>query len=184
MGILVALLLLAVLVLWPAWLYNKLVAAKNLYLNAFAQIQVQLKRRHDLIPNLVNAVKDYMGFEQDVLTRVTEARAGAVAAGAQGPVQAAAAENQLTGALGRLLAITENYPDLKSNTNFLALQSQLEGTENRIEISRRDYNAAVQDYNTELVTLPGSLTLTNGYLLLSDTNAAGLPCRWYRILEH
>ncbi|TME84265.1 MAG: LemA family protein, partial [Chloroflexi bacterium] len=123
----------------------------------FAQIDVQLKRRHDLIPNLVNAVKDYMGFEQDVLTRVTQARANAVAAGAQGPAQQAQAENVLTGALRSLFAVVENYPDLKANQNVLELQEQLTTTENQIGFSRQHYNATVLDYNTSIATFPNVL---------------------------
>ena len=108
---------------------------------AFAQIEVQLKRRHDLIPNLVNAVKGYMGFEQKVLTDVTNARAAAVAAGAQGPAAQAQAENALTGTLRSLFAVVENYPELKANQNVLELQEQLTTTENQIAFSRQHYNA-------------------------------------------
>ncbi|MDQ1324555.1 MAG: LemA protein, partial [Chloroflexota bacterium] len=109
-------------------IYNGLVTRRNRIDEALGQIEVQLKRRHDLIPNLVQAVKGYMGFEQDVLTRVTEARAGAVAAGAQGPAQQAAAENMLTGALRSLFAVVENYPDLKANQNVIQLQEELTTT--------------------------------------------------------
>ena len=112
--------------------YNGLVQKRLRIDEAFAQIEVQLKRRHDLIPNLVNAVKGYMGFEQKVLTDVTNARAAAVAAGSQGPAQQAAAENALTGTLRSLFAVVENYPELKANENVLALQEQLTTTENQI----------------------------------------------------
>jgi LemA protein len=132
---------------------------------AWANVQAAYQRRADLIPNLVATVQGYANQEKSVLTAVTEARAKAtsVTIDASQISDPAAferfqqAQAQLSGALGRLLAVSENYPDLKSNTNFLALQSQLEGTENRIEIARRDYNGAVQEYNTELVTIPGSL---------------------------
>jgi LemA protein len=132
---------------------------------AAANVQAAYQRRSDLIPNLVATVQGYAAQEKTVLTQVTEARAQAThvsidASTISDPAAMArfeAAQSQLSGVLGHLLAITENYPDLKSNQNFLALQSQLEGTENRIEIARRDYNSAVQDYNTELVTIPGSL---------------------------
>ncbi len=132
---------------------------------ALANVQAAYQRRLDLIPNLVATVQGYAAQEKGVLTAVTEARAQAthVSIDASTITDPAAmekfqqAQNQLGGVLGRLMAISENYPDLKSNQNFLALQSQLEGTENRIEIARRDYNSAVQDYNTELVTIPGSL---------------------------
>jgi LemA protein len=129
---------------------------------AWGDVQTQYQRRADLIPNLVETVKGYAAQEKSVLTEVTQARASAtqVKVDASTITDPAAfqkyqeAQNQLSGVLGRLLAITENYPDLKSNQNFLALQSQLEGTENRIAIARRDYNEAVRDYNTTLRTLP------------------------------
>ncbi len=138
-------------------LYNSLIQRRLRVDEAFAQIEVQLKRRHDLIPNLVNAVKGYMDFEQDVLTKVTEARAGAIAAGAQGPAQQAQAENLLTGALRSLFAVVENYPQLKANENVLSLQEQLTTTENQIGFSRQHYNASVLDYNTGIQTFPAVL---------------------------
>ena len=138
---------------------------------AWGDVQAAYQRRNDLIPNLVATVQGYAAQEKSVLTEVTQARASAThvsvdASTITDPAAFAkyqAAQNQLSGVLGHLLSITENYPDLKSNQNFLALQSQLEGTENRIEIARRDYNTAVQDYNTELVTLPGSLWAATMY---------------------
>ena len=137
----------------------------------WADVQAAYQRRSDLIPNLANTVAAYAKQEQTVLTQVTQARASATqvkvdASTITDPAKFAEfqqAQDKLSGVLGRLMAISENYPDLKSNQNFLALQSQLEGTENRIEISRRDYNAAVQDYNTELVTVPGSLWAATFY---------------------
>jgi LemA protein len=138
-------------------IYNGLIQRRLRIDEAWAQIQVQLKRRHDLIPNLVNAVKDYMGFQQDVLTKVTEARANAVAAGAQGPAQAAQAEGILTGALRSLFAVVENYPELKANQNVLALQEQLTTTENQISFSRQHFNASVLDYNQAIATFPSVL---------------------------
>ena len=132
---------------------------------AWADVQSQYQRRSDLVPNLVATVQGYANQERTVLVAVTQARASAT----QVKVDAStisdpaafqryqAAQNQLSGVLGRLLAISENYPDLKSNQNFLALQSQLEGTENSITVARRGYNEAVRDYDTELRTLPGSL---------------------------
>lgn len=131
--------------------------------SAWSEVQNQYQRRADLIPNLVETVKGYAQQERDVLTQVTEARAKAT----QVQVDASTitnpqkfreyqeAQNQLSGALGRLLSTVESYPDLKSNANFLALQSQLEGTENRIAVARRDYIEAVRSYNTELRTVPG-----------------------------
>jgi len=138
---------------------------------AWANVQGTYQRRNDLIPNLVATVQGYAAQEKSVLIAVTEARAKATrvnidASSITDPAKFAEfqqAQDKLSGVLGRLMMITEQYPDLKSNQNFLALQSQLEGTENRIEIARRDYNAAVQDYNTELVTIPGSLWAATFY---------------------
>ena len=140
-------------------IYNGLVTKRNRVDEAVGQIEVQLKRRHDLVPNLIAAVKDIMGFEQDVLTRVTEARANAVAAGAQGTVtrEQVQAENQLSGALRSLFAVAENYPQLRSNDNVLALQEQLTTTENQISFSRQHYNATVNEYNTTIQTIPSVL---------------------------
>ncbi|HRD46724.1 MAG TPA: LemA family protein [Caulobacter sp.] len=128
----------------------------------WAEVQNQYQRRSDLIPNLVNTVKGYAAQEKDVLTAVTEARASATqvrvdASTITNPAQFQQfqqSQDKLSGVLGRLMMIQENYPDLKSNQNFMALQSQLEGTENRIAISRRDYNEAAQQYNTTLRTFP------------------------------
>jgi LemA protein len=132
---------------------------------AWAEVQNQYQRRADLIPNLVETVRGYAAQERQVLTEVTQARASATqvqvdASTITDPVafqRYAAAQDQLTGVLGRLMMIQERYPDLKSNQNFMALQSQLEGTENRIAIARRDYNEAVRVYNTEIRTFPGAL---------------------------
>jgi LemA protein len=138
---------------------------------AWGDVQNQYQRRADLVPNLVATVQGYAAQEKSVLVQVTQARASAT----QVKVDAStitdpaafqryqAAQNQLSGVLGRLLAITENYPDLKSNQNFLALQSQLEGTENRISVARRDYNEAVRDYNTTLRTFPTILWAKTAY---------------------
>jgi LemA protein len=130
---------------------------------AWSEVLNQYQRRADLIPNLVETVKGYAAQESKVLTDVVEARARAtqvrippdILTNPEAFKQFQEAQNNLSGALGRLLVITENYPDLKSNQNFLALQSQLEGTENRISIARRDYITAVRDYNTEIRTIPG-----------------------------
>jgi LemA protein len=151
LGVIVVLAVVVILI------YNGLVAKRNRVDEANSQIQVQLKRRHDLIPNLVNAVKGYMDFEKGVLTQVTEARAGAIAAGAQGPVAQAQAENVLTGALRSLFAVVENYPQLKANENVLALQEQLTTTENQISFSRQHYNATVLDFNNSLQVFPNVL---------------------------
>ncbi|HKF84473.1 MAG TPA: LemA family protein [Candidatus Limnocylindrales bacterium] len=143
-----------VLVALIAGVYNGLVSRRNRIDEALGQIEVQLKRRHDLIPNLVEAVKGYMGFEQTVLTQVTQARANAVAAGAQGPAAQATAENALTGALRSLFAVVENYPDLKANQNVMQLQEELTTTENQISFSRQHYNATVLDYNNSIQSIP------------------------------
>ena len=145
------------IVVFVVGLYNGLVQKRLRIDEALAQIEVQLKRRHDLIPNLVSAVKGYMQFEQKVLTDVTNARAAAVAAGAQGPAAQAQAENALTGTLRSLFAVVENYPELKANQNVMELQEQLTTTENQISFSRQHYNATVLDYNTGIQTFPAVL---------------------------
>ena len=147
----------AIIVVGGILIYNGLVQRRLRIDEAFAQIEVQLKRRWDLIPNLVNAVKGYMGFEQSVLQNVTQARANAVTAGAQGPAAQAAAENALTGTLRSLFAVVENYPELKANENVLSLQEQLTTTENQIGFSRQHYNATVRDYNTSIATIPNAI---------------------------
>ena len=176
----IVLVVVAVIVVGAILIYNGLVQRRLRIDEAWAQIQVQLKRRHDLIPNLVNAVKGYMEFEQDVLTRVTEARAGAVAAGAQGPAQAAQAEGFLTQALRSLFAVVENYPELKANQNVLELQEQLTTTENQIGFSRQHYNATVLDYNQTIATFPslllaGPLGFTRRDFFEAEPEAAEVP---------
>jgi LemA protein len=156
--VIIVLIVIVVVIAAIVGIYNGLVGRRNRIDEALAQIQVQLKRRHDLIPNLVNAVKGYMQFEQKVLTDVTNARANAVTAGAQGSVaQQAQAENQLTGALRSLFAVAENYPQLKANENVLALQEEVTTTENQISFSRQHYNASVLDYNNAIQTFPSNL---------------------------
>ncbi len=153
----IVLIIVVVIALFLVFTYNGLVRLRNMVDEAWNQISVQLKRRHDLIPNLVNAVKGYMEFEQQTLQNVTDARASAVAAGAQGPAnagQAAAAENVLTGALRSLFAVVENYPDLKANQNVMQLQEELTTTENQIGFSRQHYNATVREFNTSVQTFP------------------------------
>ena len=151
--------------------YNTIPTLQEQAKARWSDVQNQYQRRADLIPNLVATVQGYAAQEKSVLTAVVEARAKATQVKVSvddltDPAKLKAfqdAQNQLSGALGRLLAVTENYPDLKSNQNFLALQAQLEGTENRIEIARRDYNGAVQDYNTELRTFPGVIWASTVY---------------------
>ena len=155
--VLIILIVLAIIVVVGILIYNGLVQRRLRIREAYAQIEVQLKRRWDLIPNLVNAVKGYMGFEQSVLENVTAARANAVTAGAQGPAASAQAENALTGTLRSLFATVENYPELKANQNVLELQEQLTTTENQIGFARQHYNATVLDYNTSIATIPNVL---------------------------
>ncbi|MFN8635225.1 MAG: LemA family protein [Chloroflexota bacterium] len=137
-------------------IYNGLVGQRNRVQNAWAQIDVQLKRRHDLIPNLVNSVKGFMAHEREILERVTQARASAIAAG-NNVAARADAENALTGAMRSLFAVAEAYPALRSNENMLALQEELSSTENRIAFSRQHYNDAVMEYNTGQQTFPAVL---------------------------
>ncbi|HEU4672528.1 MAG TPA: LemA family protein [Candidatus Limnocylindrales bacterium] len=167
-------------VLFVIGLYNGLVQRRLRIDEAFAQIQVQLKRRHDLIPNLVNAVRGYMGFEQQVLTDVTNARSAAIAAGSQGPAAQAQAENALTSTLRSLFAVVENYPQLKANENVLNLQEQLTTTENQISFSRQHYNATVLDYNTSIQTVPsvliaGMFGFTRREFFEAEPEAAATP---------
>ena len=135
--------------------YNRLVALSQRVNQAFADIDVQLKQRHDLIPNLVETVKGYAQHERGTLDDVIKARNSAMSA--QGPAQISAAENQLSGALGRLIALSEAYPDLKANTNFQQLQTELSDLENKIAAARRFFNNAVQEYNTGIQQLPAAL---------------------------
>jgi LemA protein len=137
------------------WLYNGLVGLRNQVRNAWSQIDVQLKRRHDLIPNLVGAVKGYLQHEREVLERVSEARARAVAA--RGAAAAGQAEGQLSVAMGGLMAVMERYPDLKANQNVLSLQEELVSTENRIGFARQLYNDMVARYNTRQQVFPLNL---------------------------
>ena len=142
------------LVLFLVVMYNRLVGLRNKVENAWAQIDVQLKRRYDLIPNLVETVRGYAAHERQTLESVTQARANAL--NAQGAVAQAEAENVLTAALRSLFAVAEAYPDLKANQNFLSLQEELATTENRIAYSRQYYNDSVQSYNTAIQTVPAN----------------------------
>ncbi len=178
--VIVILAIIAVVVLGGILIYNGLVQRRLRVDEAYAQIEVQLKRRWDLIPNLVNAVKGYMGFEQRVLENVTQARANAVSAGARSPADQAVAENALTSSLRSLFAVVENYPELKANQNVLELQEQLTTTENQIGFSRQHYNASVLDYNTSLATFPsvliaGPLGFSPRQFFDAEPEAAGVP---------
>jgi LemA protein len=153
---LVVVLALAVgVLLWAVGIYNGLVSVRNQVKNAWAQIDVQLKRRHDLIPNLVETVKGYAGHERETLESVINARARAVSA--QGVPAQAEAEQGLSGALGRLMLVVEQYPDLKANQNFLSLQEELTSTENRIGFSRQNYNDSVMIFNTRIQKFPDNI---------------------------
>jgi LemA protein len=144
-----------VFALWAIMVFNQLVAMRQRVGQAFADIDVQLKQRHDLIPNLVETVKGYAAHERGTLEAVVQARNTAIAA--QGPAQQAAAENMLTGALRQMFALSEAYPDLKANQNFQQLQTEISDTENKIAASRRFFNNAVQEYNTGIQQFPAAL---------------------------
>jgi LemA protein len=160
MGFIILLVVLAVVVFWMIGSYNKLIGLKNQVANAWKQIDVQLKRRHDLIPNLVNTVKGAMQFERETLEAVVAARNQAIkvqqAPGAH-VGETAAAEAQLTGALSRLLAVVEAYPDLKATGNVAQLQEELTSTENKIAFSRQHYNDTATEYNTKQQQFPTNM---------------------------
>jgi LemA protein len=156
---LVLLVIAVLLVVWAIASYNRLVGLRNQVLNGWKQIDVQLKRRHDLIPNLVNAVRGSMDFERDTLTAVMDARAKALTA--TGPADAAAKEGQLSQALGRLLAVAENYPTLKSNDNVKMLQEELSATENKVGFARQFYNDIATRFNTAQQVFPTNLFATS-----------------------
>ncbi|MBI2851844.1 MAG: LemA family protein [Chloroflexi bacterium] len=137
--------------------YNRLVGLRNEVKNAWAQIDVQLKRRYDLIPNLVETVKGYMKFERETLEAVTRARNVALQASSAGAVERGKAESELGAALSRLLVVVERYPELKANQNFLALQEELTSTENKIGFSRQFYNDSVLRYNNQTQMFPSSI---------------------------
>ena len=158
--------LIVVLVLWIITIYNGLVALRQRVNQAFSDIDVQTKQRHDLVPNLVETVKGYAGHERGTLEAVVQARNAAIAAQSGGVAAQAAAENALTGALRQLFALSEAYPDLKASQNFRELQSQLSDLENKIAAARRFFNNAVQEYNAGIqqfpaVLLAGSLGFTS-----------------------
>ena len=155
MGTIILLAVVVLLALWVVGAYNALIALKNQVVNAWKQIDVQLKRRHDLIPNLVNTVKGYMQYEQGTLEAVISARNKAVAA--QGVPATARAEGELSQALGRLFALKESYPELKSSQNVLQLQEELTSTENKIGFARQLYNDVATQYNTRQAQFPTSL---------------------------
>jgi LemA protein len=166
MGMWIFLGIIVALAVWAITIYNGLVALRNQFKNAFAQIDVQLKRRYDLIPNLVEVAKGYIKHERETLEAVIKARnqavAAATAAGANPGNPAAmqslgAAEGALTGMLGKMFALAEAYPDLKANTNMLALQEELSSTENKVAFSRQAFNDAVMSYNTKRESFPDTI---------------------------
>jgi LemA protein len=165
MGLIVFFVLIAVVVFWLVGAYNRLVAQRNEFKNAFAQIDVQLKRRYDLIPNLVETAKKYIAHERETLEAVIKARNSAVSANtaaAADPAnpeamrQLASAEGSLTGALGRLFAVSEAYPDLKANQNMMQLTEELTSTENRIAFARQAFNDSVMGYNNSVQQFPSN----------------------------
>jgi LemA protein len=156
---LIVLAVIVVFVIWAITVYNGLVSMRQRVNQAFADIDVQLRQRHDLVPNLVETVKGYAAHERGTLDDVVKARNAAVAA--QGPAQQAAAENMLSGALRQLFALSEAYPDLKASANFQQLQGELSDLENKIAASRRFFNNAVQEYNTGIQRFPAALFATS-----------------------
>jgi LemA protein len=156
MGILIVLIVIVVLIaVFFISIYNALVKLRNQVKNAWSQIDVQLKRRHDLIPNLIETVKGYMTHERETLENITKARSQAVAA--EGVGDKAKAEGELTSALGKFNLVVENYPDLKANQNFLSLQEELTSTENKISFSRQNYNDQVLFYNNKIQMFPSNV---------------------------
>jgi LemA protein len=175
------LIILAVLAIGIVFIYNSLVSSRNRVEEAWADIEVQLKRRYDLIPNLVNTVKGYAAQESNVLENVTNARN--MAMNAQNPQERAKDENMLSGALKSLFAVAEAYPDLKSNQNFLQMQADLTDTEDKIQAARRFYNGNVRDFNTKVETFPTNI-LANAFGFgkkpffdIDDTGAESQPVK-------
>jgi LemA protein len=146
-----------ILVVWLVVMYNGLVQRRNQVKNGWSQIDVQLKRRHDLIPNLLETVKGYAKHERETLENVTRARTAAVAAAGKGIGEQIKAEQELQGALGRLMLVVEQYPDLKANQNFLALQEELTSTENKIGFARQHFNDSVMGYNNSIESFPSNV---------------------------
>ncbi len=154
-GLIILLIVIAVIVFYVVGLYNSLIRFRNQVKNAWSQIDVQLKRRHDLIPNLIETVKGYMTHERETFESITKARTAAMAASTVG--EKAKAEDALSGILTRFFAVAENYPELKANQNFLALQEELTSTENKISFSRQAYNDAVLSYNNKIQVVPSNI---------------------------
>lgn len=169
-----------VIVIWAIFAYNNFISLVNRVKEAWSDIDVQLKRRYDLIPNLVETVKGYMQHEARTLENVTEMRTRAMSA--ETPHDKAEAENMLSGALKTLFAVSENYPDLKANTNFIELQREITDTENKIQAARRFYNSVVQDMNTAVQSFPNSVIagmfkFTEKEFFVLDEEAAKEPVK-------
>jgi LemA protein len=170
--------LVVIIILWLFGTYNKFIKLRNRVDNAWAQIDVQLQRRNDLIPNLVETVKGYAAHESGTLARVTEARSAVMSA--ETPAESAAADNMLSGALKSLFAVAENYPDLKANTSFLDLQTQLRDTEDKIMYMRQSFNDTVMFYNNAIQVAPASIVagifkFTERELFIVAEGAATVP---------
>ncbi len=154
----IVLAVIAIIILWVIALYNGLIRLRNRTKEGWSDIDVQLKRRHDLIPNLINSVKGYMAHERELLQKVTELRSAAVSAQEKGDMAGLGKlENQLGGVLGKLQIAVEAYPDLKANQNVAQLMDELSDTENKIQAARRFYNGMVRDFNTKMETFPNNL---------------------------
>lgn len=178
----IVLIILAIIVLWVVFAFNRLVTLVNRAKEAWADIAVQLKRRYDLIPNLVETVKGYAAHESSAFENVTKARAAAM--GASSTADKAQAENQLTGALKSLFAVSEAYPDLKANQNFLQLQKEIGDTEDKIQASRRFYNGNVRDLNIAIQSFPNNFIASSFgfkqmdlFELAADEKAAEQPVK-------
>lgn len=175
------LVIIGVIILFAIFVYNGLVSARNRVEEAWADIEVQLKRRYDLIPNLVNTVKGYVKQESTVLENVTKARTTAMNAGTM--QEKAKDENMLSGALKSLFAVAEAYPDLKSNQNFMQMQRDLTDTEDKIQAARRFYNGTVRDYNTKIQTFPTNILANmfnfsaKSFFDIDETGAEGQPVK-------
>jgi LemA protein len=179
-ALIIILVVIVVAILFFVFAFNGAVRLRNRVDSAWSQISVQLQRRHDLIPNLVETVKGYAAHESGTLEAVTAARTSAVQAQQAGPAQQAQAENALTGTLRQLFALSESYPDLKANQNFLSLQEELTSTEDRISYSRQFYNDSVQKYNTKIQTFPtvivaGMFNFTKREFFEAEQGSAEVP---------
>jgi LemA protein len=177
LGLWIAVGVVVLLLLWAVLTYNRLVRDRVRTENAWSQIDVQLRRRYDLIPNLIESVKGYAAHEREVFEEVTKARTQAQ--GASGVQDQAKAENEITRSLGKLIAVAENYPELKANQSFLALQEELTGTEDKIAYARQFYNDQVQGYNTLIQSFPASVIvgMTGGRFSKKDFFEIDEPAR-------